>query len=92
MSSAAGRLKEKICAASSDAAARSIIGQTPTPVSDNLPAGRQVGHPGRRRLGSAGPVLSRCDRSGGTKPRFLEKCEKMGFTLPPEVYAAGTDE
>jgi len=28
----------------------------------------------------------------GTKPRFLEKCEKMGFTLPPEVYAAGTDE
>jgi pilus assembly protein CpaF len=29
--------------------------------------------------------------AGGSKPRFLQKCEKMGFTLPPEVYAAGTD-
>ncbi|MCX5671883.1 MAG: ATPase, T2SS/T4P/T4SS family [Planctomycetota bacterium] len=29
--------------------------------------------------------------SGGTKPRFLQRCEKMGFTLPPEVYAAGTE-
>ena len=29
--------------------------------------------------------------SGGSKPRFLSKCEKRGFTLPPEVYAAGTD-
>jgi pilus assembly protein CpaF len=30
--------------------------------------------------------------SGGGKPRFLTKCEKMGFTLPPEVYAAGIDD
>jgi len=30
--------------------------------------------------------------AAGVKPRFLDKCEKMGFTLPPEVYAAGTDE
>lgn len=29
--------------------------------------------------------------AGGSKPRFLQKCEKMGFTLPPEVYAAGTE-
>jgi pilus assembly protein CpaF len=28
---------------------------------------------------------------GGTKPRFLEKCEKLGFTIPPETYAAGPD-
>ncbi len=27
----------------------------------------------------------------GAKPRFLEKCEKLGFTLPPEVYAAGAE-
>jgi hypothetical protein len=35
MSSAPGRLKEKICAASADASVRSIIGQTPAPVSGN---------------------------------------------------------
>jgi pilus assembly protein CpaF len=29
--------------------------------------------------------------SSGTKPRFLEKCEKMGITIPPETYAAGAE-
>jgi hypothetical protein len=29
--------------------------------------------------------------SGGAAPRFLEKCAKLGFTLPPDVYAQGTD-
>ena len=29
--------------------------------------------------------------SAGIKPRFLQKCEKMGFTLVPEVYAAGSE-
>jgi len=28
---------------------------------------------------------------GGLKPRFLDKCEKLGFTIPPEVYAAGAE-
>jgi len=27
----------------------------------------------------------------GQRPRFLDKCEKMGFTLRPDVFAAGTD-
>jgi len=27
----------------------------------------------------------------GVEPRFLAKCEKMGFKVPPEVYAAGAD-
>ena len=30
--------------------------------------------------------------SGGTKPRFLGKCEKMGFTIPPEVWAPESDK
>lgn len=29
--------------------------------------------------------------AAGVKPRFLEKCEKRGFTIPPEVYAAGSE-
>jgi pilus assembly protein CpaF len=29
--------------------------------------------------------------SAGGKPRFLDKCEKLGLTLPPEVYAEGVD-
>jgi pilus assembly protein CpaF len=29
--------------------------------------------------------------SGGAAPRFLEKCAKLGFTLPPDVYAPGAD-
>jgi pilus assembly protein CpaF len=29
-----------------------------------------------------------CD---GVEPRFLGKCRKMGFAIPPEVYAAGVD-
>jgi pilus assembly protein CpaF len=28
---------------------------------------------------------------GGQRPRFLDKCEKMGFTLRSDVYAAGTE-
>jgi pilus assembly protein CpaF len=27
----------------------------------------------------------------GGRPRFLDKCEKMGFTLAPEMYAAADD-
>jgi pilus assembly protein CpaF len=27
----------------------------------------------------------------GAKPRFLDRCERMGLSLPPETYAAGTD-
>jgi pilus assembly protein CpaF len=29
--------------------------------------------------------------SGGAAPRFLEKCAKLGFTIPPDVYAQGAD-
>ena len=29
--------------------------------------------------------------ASGARPRFLSKCEKMGFTIPPDVYAAGTE-
>lgn len=29
--------------------------------------------------------------SSGVVPRFLAKCEKMGFRIPAEVYAAGTE-
>jgi pilus assembly protein CpaF len=29
--------------------------------------------------------------SGGTEPRFLAKCAKLGFTVPPDVYAQGAD-
>jgi pilus assembly protein CpaF len=29
--------------------------------------------------------------SAGARPRFLDRCERMGFTLPPETYAAGAD-
>jgi pilus assembly protein CpaF len=29
--------------------------------------------------------------SGGARPRFLDKCEKLGFTLPPEAYAGGSE-
>jgi len=29
-----------------------------------------------------------CD---GAEPRFLDKCRKMGFTIPAEVYAKGAD-
>jgi len=25
------------------------------------------------------------------EPRFIGKCRKMGFAIPPEVYAAGVD-
>jgi len=25
------------------------------------------------------------------EPRFLEKCRKMGFTIPAEAYALGAD-
>lgn len=28
---------------------------------------------------------------GGARPRFLDKCEKLGFTLPPQTYAEGTE-
>ena len=27
----------------------------------------------------------------GVEPRFLRKCEKMGYKVPPEVYAAGSE-
>jgi pilus assembly protein CpaF len=27
----------------------------------------------------------------GARPRFLDKCEKLGFTVPAEAYAAGAD-
>jgi len=30
--------------------------------------------------------------SSGARPRFLAKLERIGQTLPPEVYAAGADE
>ena len=29
--------------------------------------------------------------SDGVEPRFLDKCRKMGFTIPPEVYARGAE-
>jgi len=29
--------------------------------------------------------------SAGLRPRFLQRCEKMGFTLPPEVFEGGLD-
>jgi pilus assembly protein CpaF len=29
--------------------------------------------------------------SDGVEPRFLEKCRKMGFTIPAEAYARGSD-
>ncbi|MBM3958094.1 MAG: CpaF family protein [Gemmatimonadetes bacterium] len=44
----------------------------------------------RRGTDAAGREVGEWVAHGG-KPRFLAKCERMGFTLPPEVYAAGTD-
>ncbi len=30
--------------------------------------------------------------ASGVEPRFLRKLQKMGFTIPPEVYAKGSDQ
>jgi pilus assembly protein CpaF len=44
----------------------------------------------RRGVDAAGREVGQWVADGG-KPRFLTKCEKMGFTLPAEVYAGGVD-
>ena len=44
----------------------------------------------RRGVDAAGREIGQWDCAGG-RPRFLVKCEKMGFTLPPEVFEAGTE-
>ncbi len=44
----------------------------------------------RRGVDAAGREVGQWECPGG-KPRFLVKCEKMGFTLPPEVYESGVD-
>jgi pilus assembly protein CpaF len=45
----------------------------------------------RRGADAAGHEYGQWVSSGG-KPRFLAKCEKLGFTLPPDVYAEGVDD
>jgi len=45
----------------------------------------------RLRTDEAGREVGEWVSSGG-EPRFLKKLEKMGFTIPPEVYAEGVDQ
>jgi len=44
----------------------------------------------RLRADESGHEIGEWVSSGG-EPRFLKKLEKMGFTIPPEVYAEGSD-
>jgi pilus assembly protein CpaF len=44
----------------------------------------------RRGVTPAGREVGEWICAGG-RPKFLDKCEKMGFTLAPETYAAGTE-
>ena len=44
----------------------------------------------RLRADEAGREIGEWISSGG-EPRFLRKLQKMGFTIPPEVYAEGAD-
>jgi pilus assembly protein CpaF len=45
----------------------------------------------RRGADVAGREIGQWECSGGGRPRFLAKCEKLGFTLPPEVFEAGVE-
>ena len=44
----------------------------------------------RLRADESGREIGEWISSGG-EPRFLRKLQKMGFTIPPEVYAEGAD-
>lgn len=44
----------------------------------------------RLRADEAGREIGEWISSGG-EPQFLRKLQKMGFTIPPEVYAEGSD-